>query len=482
MKFGFIRSLCDARSLAMFCVCAGLISPASALASVSHTTGQVGGVQCDIWTWNDSNNLPRTVALKMEGQGNAGHGGYAVQMTYFASNESPYKNAEISWQKITVSAANESDGGFGYFVSHERYRLFSDNSQAPIANRIFNLDDSPLGLSFSATASIPLNTSAAGAESFTINYGHYGTIVAGGFNANTGVDSPPLSLNPADYQFYTIPVTTTWVFQAGRDFPRIDVSVDMSQIVPPGANSPKQGLVSFDVRGPYGVMVFDNGEDGVVTNAMWGDQEFVFSPLSAPITRGDSWNWSTLNFGARHNVLTTGSLPGTSYEMGLFEPLNAARSALADGYAGERGYNNASFAQAGGASWDQCGDPQILPSDGEWPFQSVQYSLPCAAQNSNYLTATTTGKKIAWGSASFYGFILSGVYNGQQSYPINNFPPAPYKLNYGVCLVLGRTQWPQAGGTTHSAAPRWPITKFNAGLYTQLNPNPSSSNCATATP
>jgi len=28
-------------------------------------------------------------------------------------------------------------------------------------------------------------------------------------------------------------------------------------------------LVNFDVRGPYGVMIFDNGTDGTVDRLMW---------------------------------------------------------------------------------------------------------------------------------------------------------------------------------------------------------------------
>ena len=65
----------------------------------------------------------------------------------------------------------------------------------------------------------------------------------------------------------------------------------------------------------------------------------------------------------------------------------------------------------------QCGDPETLPSDGTWPYQSVQYSLPCGSQ-----TATTNGQKIAWGSSSLYGFSVTSAYNGQRSFPINNFP------------------------------------------------------------
>ena len=156
---------------------------APASASVVHTTGIVNGVDCDIWTWSDSANQQRTVALKIEGGLNAGngHGGYAVQMTYYYTTPLRWYLSNIfrksPWTKVTVNAANETDGGFGYFVSHERFRFFQDSTWGTIAQKIFNTDDSPLGLGFSATTSIlPNGSSHPFAESFRIAYGHYGTI------------------------------------------------------------------------------------------------------------------------------------------------------------------------------------------------------------------------------------------------------------------------------------------------------------------
>lgn len=455
-----------------------MLVAAPASASVVHTTGMINGVDCDIWTWSDSAKQERSVALKIEGGLNAGkgHGGYAVQMTYYYTTRLSLWLSSIfhnysPWTKVTVNAANEVDGGFGYFVSHERYRFFADGAWGTIANKIFNADDSPLGLDFPATASIlPNGSSHPFAESFAIAYGHYGTIDPNGYNANSGQDNPPLQLSNVAYHFYPIPVTTTWVFESGKDFPRIDVSVNMSQI-------PKAGLVSFDVRGPYGVMVFDDGADTAVTTAMWGDQDYLFAPLQTPITRGSSWSWSSANPGARYNLIGTGS-----YEMGLFEPLPSAKSSLVDGYAAERGFTNASFAAAEQTSADQCGDPQTLPSDGTWPYQSVQYSLPCKAQSSNYLTQTTTGKKIAWGSSSLYGSEVTSVSNGQKSHTIS----FSATIKYRVCLALSavpplmsRIFW--SGGRFH-IEPALGETIANAALYTNSSPSPSNSDCATSTP
>ncbi len=52
------------------------------------------------------------------------------------------------------------------------------------------------------------------------------------------------------------------MFQSGTDYPRIDTAVNFSGISGPD-------LVNFDVRGPYGVMIFDNGTDGTVDRLMW---------------------------------------------------------------------------------------------------------------------------------------------------------------------------------------------------------------------
>jgi hypothetical protein len=453
-----------------------MLAPAMAAATVGHKTGVVNGVECDIWSWTDSNNKTRTVALKMEGHGNSGHGGYAVQMTYFRY----YTDITTpAWQKITVNAADEGDGGFGYFVSHERYRYFKGGSVDTIASHIFHKDDSPLGSGFAATSSIPLNTASAGAERFVIEYGHYGTTTPWQINPNTGEDSPLLPNTASSYIFYTMPVTTSWVFQSGRDYPRIDISVDLSKVVPPGTAQPAAGLVSFDVRGPYGVLVFDNGADGIVDTAIWGDETNLFAPKSMPVTRSSAWIWNAANPGARYNALVTGNTTQRTgrFEMGLFEPAPASKSALTDGYAAERDYTNTTFAAAGGASYDSCNPQaqQTLPSDGNWPYQSLQYSLPCPP-TANYLTTPTDGKKIAWGSSSYYGSTLTSVWNGYESLPINAWP-ASHKLNYSVCVVLAwdtNTANPPPAFNTETAA--------NAALYTQKMPKPPHPDCATVTP
>jgi len=496
-------------------------SCAPSWAGVSHATGDVNGVNCEIWKWTDSTGHARTVALKKEGAGNPGHGGYAVQMTYFAKFAGRASEKEY-WGKVTVDAdvsgrvdSADGDGGFGYFVSHERYRYFGiDKDGAENWRSIASLFpdgphpiDSPLGRSLAAITSEPMlnGKGSVGAQSFTVDYGHYGTTRPVKIDANSGKETPPLTddaYNSTNYHYYTIPVTTTWVFQDGFDYPRIDVSVDFSKIIPPGAAAPTPNLVSFDVRGPYGVMVFDDGVDGPIDRVLWGDQQFVFQAgattrsnawdyilSSATVTRSSAWDWSAPNKGARYNGLTAKGRTRGMFEMGLFEPVPASKSALADGYSPERGFTSRTYAAAVanlerglGPSVASCLgiSAQMLPSDATWPYQSIQYSLPC--RGLNYLTAPAITKKLAWGSSNYYGMNLPNVFNGVGTWPISGWPPGG-KLNYSVCLVLA---WnPDVLQDARTRGPG-PATNSAAGLETSLtraaaayaNSGPLNPNCA----
>src|SRR5436305_9590492 len=69
----------------LLCVATALITlPAHSVPfrGVSHTVTGVNGLSVDQYSWYDSAKRLRTVSLKQEGNGNPGHGGYAVQMTY----------------------------------------------------------------------------------------------------------------------------------------------------------------------------------------------------------------------------------------------------------------------------------------------------------------------------------------------------------------------------------------------------------------
>lgn len=403
-------------------LCGGLAGAAPAWsAPVSHTETTVNGLKVDLYAWLDSKNRVRTVSLKKEGSGNPGHGGYAIQMTYRVDDGAGLRT-------VVANAAPDFDGGFGYFVSHERYRDFTDGANDTIAGHVFHRDDSPLGLQFPVVGvRLTLTNPNAAAHRFALSYPRYGTIAPITKDAN-GNDVQPTPIDPAKLRLYSLPVYITWIFQSGTDYPRIQTAVSLASVGP--------DRVNFDLRGPYGVLVFDNGIDALIDKAVWGDR-FHFASVSKPLTRNSQWAWSQKNNGARYNALIAGR-----YEMGLLEPRPFANGALADGYSEERGRASAGFNNGNGCKYE----PQILPCDWEWPYQSAQYSLPYNNRN-----APTSGKKIAWGSAAFYGTgpSLTKAYDTSTTWePINGYP-ASKTLFYAVCVVLGETV---PGGLTRAAA------------------------------
>lgn len=396
-------------------------TPASA-APPTHVATTVNGLKVDRYAWLDSKQRPRTVSLKMEGNGNPGHGGYAVKMTY-------QYNSNGVWKTVIVNATAGSDGGFGYFVSHERYRDFTDGSNATIAGKIFGKDDSPLGRQFPVVGTtLVLQNANAIAHRFTLAYPRYGTLNPIPKDAG-GNDVSKTPIDKALLKLYSLPITIIWVFQTGTDFPRIQTSVGLN-------NVPGPDRVNFDLRGPYGVMNFDNGGNNLIAKAMWGDR-YHFTTTVAPLTRNRAWTWRSANQGARYNALIAGG-----FEMGLVEPRKFAQSALVDGYSDGRGKTSALYNGGKG-----CPDQnQLIPCDWEWPYQSAQYSLPYNNPNGG-----TTFEKIAWGTAPFWGTgaSLPKVYDtSTTSEPFNGFP-ASKRITYNICVVLGRTI---AGGLTKSIA------------------------------
>jgi len=411
------QRLALAASAAAILVAAG--GPAGAVdALVHHEVTTIGSVPVDRYSWFDSNGLERSVSLKQQGTG-SNNGGYAVQMTY------QYVNGSGRTVTVTASDPGGGDGGFGYFVSHERYRDFTDGANDTIAHHVFATDDSPLGRRFPVTAT---TTAAAdgtwAAHRFALSYPRYGTNTPIPKDAN-GDDVSKTPTSAGAFTKFQLPVTITWVFQGGTDFPRIDTTVDMSPVGGPDK-------VNFDVRGPYGVLAFDGGKDLAVSKVIWGDR-YHFATTTKPVTRNASWTWNKKNQGGRYTALIAGK-----FEMGIYEPGTFATSALAHGYAFGRGETSASYGCAD-AGWS-------LPCDWEWPYQSLQYSLPYDDDD-----APTTGKKIAWGSTPFYGTgpSLPRVYDTDNTYQAFVGWPASGKLAYSTCIVLSQT----AGtGVTRAAA------------------------------
>jgi hypothetical protein len=390
-------------------------------AAATHTVARVGNIRVDLYSWKDSAGLKRTVALKREGGGNPGHGGYAIRMTYVAGKGANRK---------TVIVNAEPGDGFGYFVSHERYRDFTDGANDTIAHKIFGKDDSPLGRGFAVTGrTLATGRPRLAAHMFKMSYPRYGTKkpIRKGVNGDD-VRKTPVTRN--SFRLYRLPVTIIWSFEDGKDYPRIQFKVGFG-------NVPGPDRVNFDLRGPYGVMRFDNGTNANVRRVIWGDR-FHFATTGNPLTRGSGWNWNVANKGSRYIALIAGP-----YEMGLFEPVPFRKSALADGYADARGDRSPTFNGGSGCAYQD----QLLPCDWEWPYQSAQYSLPTNRnQPTNY-------KKMAWGSSAFYGTgpSLKRVYDSPTTtQPLRGYP-ASRSIDYSVCVVLGLTK---PGGLTRAVAAR----------------------------
>lgn len=401
------------------CVCAVaatlcLGGPAEA---VKRTDVVVAGQKAFKYTWKDSAGLNRSVVLKKQGGGNSGNGGYAIQMIY--------QTLAGDGSRRTIVAKAPAGDGFGYFVSHERYRSFVSGAQETIARRIFNKDDSPLGRGFAVKTKHGADGAKFKSVTFRLTYPRYGTKAPGGIDANTGEDMPKLGLASGLYQLYDLPVSITWSFQDGRNYPRIRTVVDLSKV-------PGPDRVSFDLRGPYGKLDFDVGAN-VVSQLHWGDR-FHFNTVTFPLTRNSQWVWNQANAGARYSALVSAN----SREMGLLEPRLYSKSEINDGFAFGRGKTYATH-DAG-----QAGCPgQELPCDYEWPYQSSQYELPYDNPN-----GTTTSEKMAWGSTPFYGMTIPSTWDGVAGTPFDGWP-ANRKIKYDVCVVLGETV---AGGLTRFVA------------------------------
>jgi hypothetical protein len=317
---------------------------------------------------------------------------------------------------VLVNAPSDPDGGFGYFVSHEQERFFTDGSQGTVASK-HGEDDSPLGSQFPVTegpVSLAVGATApAASHTFKQTYYRWGTLkpVPIQFDGNGN----PADRTPLDgHQKYLIPLEITWTFTAGKDYPRIRYRYDLEAAqVPPDA-------VRFDLRGPYGVLDFDAGTGAVATAIAWADGFYKFSASKdGGLTWQTPFTWNTPWKAARFQALVFGG----KHEMGLFEPLPSGQSLFTDGWADSRGKTG-----------------NLLPTDWQWPYQSLNYSL----QGND----PTTGKKIAWGSSPFYGTSVSTVYAGDglvQPFGYGKkaqgaqFAPA---VDYSICVVVGQNTSP----------------------------------------
>ncbi|WP_002636032.1 hypothetical protein [Myxococcus hansupus] len=402
---------------------------------VSRETTTVEGIAVDRYTWTDSQGRPRTVSLKR--QSSAGNGGYAIHMTYDVPEGA-------AWRTVSVTGTAGGETGFGYFVAHELYRTFDNGTSGTIAGK-HGEDDSPLGLGFpvEATRSELTAASTSASHTFTLRYPKWGTRAA-----MADVTAATAAASSA-HQKFMVPVSIRWVFEKGTDFPRIDTRMDLGEAT--------AGQLSFDMRGPYGVVEFADANAGAtLNNVQWGDSRHHFTTgvqAAGALTTQANWTWNEPIGNTRkyHALLARHPATGVLYELGLVElKLGQDTGLVYGGYSLNNGTTRAA-----------SGNALLGPGfgAGEWPFQSAQYSGVSAA-------SPVTGKKFAWGSSPFYGSAIASVYfNNGVSLPITAFP-ASRALVYRTCLVLGVSTY----------------TDANPKSLARVTAESGAPSCATASP
>lgn len=374
----------------------GEIGPPSIRAGekVRLETGTVNGLVVDRYTWRDSKGRPRSASLARYGQKVNGQprGGFAAQFTYQALEPETGK-----WSTVELDVPEDrGDAGFGYFVSHEAYRLFDadvcpdGSNNCPIAH-VHGEDDSPLGLRLPGKGRNISLTSGSAVHEFTLNYPHWGTTVP-----VREPSSDPTPSDPAKHKKYDLPVTIRWKFTNGQDYPLWSVSYDLSSV--------PADRVSADMRGPYGYMDFAPS-NAPLTKLEWADK-FKFSTKGTNVSTNSEWAWNTPNRGARYNLLVADG----GYEMGLVEAVPYSSSKTGTGWSASRGKTSAAGPGCPDAGWR-------MPCDWSWPYQSIQYE----AFDEN----PSRAKKIAWGTAPYAGTTKT---NDDVGEPFAGYPKASYRV------------------------------------------------------
>lgn len=369
--------------------------------------GLVNSFLVDRYTYRDSQGLTRSISLARYATQNGNRGGFVVQMTYYDTTVNPASLVTAGMP------AGRGDAGFGYVVSHEYYRTFSDGSSGTIAG-LHGEDDSPLGLYLTSGASGSntllnlLNGTAV--HAFKMTYPRWGT---------TTPLSDPWSTTPVSFSGhakYSIPVTFGWTLKSGTDHPRFFIEYDLQ------ASDAQRGCITMDTRSPYGVLDFDNGAGSKIATLEWADK-YRFRSQGTELTTQSGWTWNTATpSGARrYNLLiTTGG-----YEMGLVQTVPYSQSTFGTSYSDSRGLTSSTQNGCPSEGWK-------LPCDWSWPYQSVNYEIDSSG---------VWGKKMAWGSSYMLGQLGSWDDIGD---PVSGWP----KVSYEVDVVLAKT----SGSTTRSVA------------------------------
>jgi hypothetical protein len=228
---------------------------------VKAEIGTVNGKNVLRYTWRDSVGKARSASLVCTGTASTTCGGYAWQFTYQVAGGT----------SVVVNPALNAEGGFGYFVSRELFRTFSDGNTGTIAS-LHGQEDSPLSKNLPGTGTVISVDTVKAVHQFAINYPHWGTL-------NPQSSDSPVSKVLTTHKKYDIPAKITWQFINGVDYPLWSVEYNYSAV--------PVNVVYADMRGPYGNMRFDNNGTAVVNGLEWGDKYlFTARPVGGGITIG----------------------------------------------------------------------------------------------------------------------------------------------------------------------------------------------------
>ena len=205
----------------------------------------VGGYDSDVYSWYDSNCLPRSAVLVRNDALDPGgsHGGYLRQLDYQVDGQT----------RQCVGPSQTRYGGWGYSVSH--YQAGSHSSHDVIGN--------------------------------------YRTVLNG---THHSIHEYKLRLSPGG----PVDVTVHWFFATGRTNPVYAITHDASPAGP--------DVVAADSRSPYGNLIFDGiaGGDSPVAGIGWGDQYRFTTTGPGPVTFDSPWDYRGSN-AVPHTVMWSGA-------------------------------------------------------------------------------------------------------------------------------------------------------------------------------
>lgn len=339
----------------------------------------VAGMLSDRFTWRDSLARPR-VAVLAQNNGAPGPGGARGGALREFRYQTPANATRVAG---VTNYGNGGYAGFGYVVSHSAW-----------AGNVCIGNDSPLGGFIGGQFQRVFTGRHHAIFRFTQNYPR-----------NCRESGAPQSV--------PLPVTIDWVFATGRDHPLWAVTFDMSGL--------PANYLNDDSRAPYGELEFDGDGSQLVSGVAWGDL-WKFTTTSAPLTLGSSWTWNQPNTVPYVKEWIT----GTDATMGLVQ----TQPLLQHDAGGGRNpwwHDMTQFWNKTSAD-GPAGDGYLMPWQGEWPYQSIAWSLGAATPTNN--------TRLTWGTQ--FGFL------GQTSYESNtnagdNGPlrPGHPRQSYSVYVVLG---------------------------------------------